>query len=50
MVKTGKVKNKLVQVRMTQSQKEIIARAANRRGLGLSTWMLSLSLEHARRG
>jgi uncharacterized protein (DUF1778 family) len=43
-------KDKVVNVRMTQAQKAALTRAAARRGMGLSTWMLSLSLERVRRG
>jgi len=45
-----KTKDKLVHIRMTAAQKTAIARAAARRGLGLSTWMLALSLEQVSRG
>lgn len=40
-------KDKSIQVRVTDEQKEILARAAERAGLGLSSWLLSLGLREA---
>jgi uncharacterized protein (DUF1778 family) len=40
-------KEEVVNVRLTTSQKEKLAGIAARRGMGLSTWLLFLALEHA---
>jgi hypothetical protein len=36
-----------IQIRATKAQKAKLAKAAEKRGLGLSTWMLMLSLAEA---
>ena len=40
-------KEEMVQIRMTAEQKEILAAAAERRGLPMSTWLLTLGLQQA---
>ncbi len=40
-------KDKSIQVRVTDEQKEILAKAAERHGLGLSSWLLTLGLREA---
>jgi uncharacterized protein (DUF1778 family) len=40
-------KEEMVQIRMTAEQKEILATAAERRGLPMSTWLLTLGLQQA---
>jgi uncharacterized protein (DUF1778 family) len=40
-------KDRSIQIRVTDEQKETLTAAAKRRGLGLSSWMLSVSLEAA---
>jgi len=40
-------KEEVVNVRLTSSQKEKLAGVAARKGMGLSTWLLFLALEHA---
>jgi uncharacterized protein (DUF1778 family) len=37
-----------IQVRVTEEQKQVLTDAATKRGLGVSTWLLSLGLEAAR--
>jgi hypothetical protein len=41
------LKEKSVQIRVTEAQKATLAKAAERAGLGLSSWMLSVSLAAA---
>lgn len=41
------LKEKSIQIRVTDAQKETLAAAAERAGLGLSSWMLSVSLAAA---
>ena len=40
-------KEEMVPVRMTTDQKATLVAAAERRGLGLSTWLLTLGLREA---
>lgn len=40
-------KERNIQIRVTDEQKEILAKAAERAGLGLSSWMLMLGLREA---
>lgn len=40
-------KDKSIQVRVTDEQKEILSTAAAREGLGLSTWLLTTGLRVA---
>jgi uncharacterized protein (DUF1778 family) len=40
-------KDKSVQVRVTDEQKAILSKAAERSGLGLSSWLLMLGLREA---
>jgi uncharacterized protein (DUF1778 family) len=40
-------KERNIQIRVTDDQKEILAKAAERAGLGLSSWMLMLGLREA---
>lgn len=40
-------KEEMVQIRMTADQKETLAAAAERRGLPMSTWLLTLGLQQA---
>lgn len=40
-------KEETVQIRMTAEQKETLAAAAERRGLPMSTWLLTLGLQQA---
>lgn len=40
-------KEETVQIRMTVEQKETLAAAAERRGLPMSTWLLTLGLREA---
>ena len=40
-------KDKSIQVRVTDEQKEILAKAATRSGLGLSSWLLAVGLRAA---
>lgn len=40
-------KEEMVQIRMTADQKEILAAAAERRGVPMSTWLLMLGLREA---
>lgn len=40
-------KEETVQIRMTSAQKEVLAAAAERRGLPMSTWLLTLGLQQA---
>jgi uncharacterized protein (DUF1778 family) len=40
-------KEETVQIRMTAEQKEVLAAAAERRGLPMSTWLLTLGLREA---
>jgi uncharacterized protein (DUF1778 family) len=40
-------KEETVQIRMTAEQKETLAAAAERRGLPMSTWLLTLGLREA---
>jgi uncharacterized protein (DUF1778 family) len=40
-------KEEMVPIRMTAEQKATLAEAAQRRGLPLSTWLLSLGLREA---
>jgi len=40
-------KEETVQIRMTAEQKEVLAAAAARRGLPMSTWLLTLGLREA---
>lgn len=42
-------KEEMVPIRMTAEQKSTLAAAAERRGLPLSTWLLSLGLQEADR-
>lgn len=43
-------KDKSIQVRVTDAQKEILAKAAERAGVGLSTWLLLVGLREAGAG
>lgn len=40
-------KERNVQIRVTDEQKEILAKAAERAGLGVSSWLLMLGLREA---
>jgi len=40
-------KEETVQIRMTAEQKETLAAAAERRGIPMSTWLLTLGLQQA---
>lgn len=40
-------KEEMVQIRMTAEQKEVLAAAAERRGVPMSTWLLMLGLREA---
>ena len=42
-------KDKAVLVRVTEAQKETLAKAAEKAGLGLSSWMLTVALKEAER-
>jgi uncharacterized protein (DUF1778 family) len=42
-------KDKTIQIRVTEKQKETLTEAAERAGLGVSSWMLSVSLTAAAR-
>lgn len=41
------LKEKSIQIRVTEAQKTTLTKAAERAGLGLSSWMLSVSLAAA---
>lgn len=41
-------KDKGILIRVTEAQKEALAEAAEKAGLGLSSWMLTVSLAAAR--
>ena len=43
------MKTDRVLIRLTPAQKEILRDAARERGLGISTWLLTLGLRAARR-
>ncbi len=40
-------KDKTIQIRVTEKQKDTLTEAAERAGLGVSSWMLSISLTAA---
>lgn len=42
-------KSEHVNIRLTTEQKTLLAAAAERAGLGLSSWMLSLAIREARK-
>jgi uncharacterized protein (DUF1778 family) len=44
------LKEKFVQIRVTAAQKAALVKAANRAGLGLSSWMLTVALAAANKG
>jgi len=41
------LKEKTIQLRVTAAQKAILMKAANKAGIGLSSWMLTVSLAAA---
>jgi uncharacterized protein (DUF1778 family) len=43
-------KDRSIQVRVTEGQKEILVKAAERAGLGVSSWLLMLGLREADAG
>lgn len=40
-------KDKGILIRVTEGQKEILAKAAEKAGIGLSSWMLTVALQKA---
>jgi len=44
------LKDKAILIRLTEAQKKSLATAAERAGLGLSSWMLTVALREADRG
>jgi len=44
--KTG-LKDKGILIRVTRAQKRVLAKTAKSKGLGLSSWMLSVALQAA---
>jgi uncharacterized protein (DUF1778 family) len=43
-------KDRAVLIRLTEGQKETLGKAAEKVGLGLSSWMLAAALREAERG
>ena len=42
-------KDKVILIRATEAQKEVLTRAAEAAGLGLSSWMLTVALREIQR-
>jgi uncharacterized protein (DUF1778 family) len=45
----GQRKTKGILIRVTETQKRVLAKTAKRAGLGLSSWMLSVALRAAQK-
>ena len=43
------LKDKVILIRTTEAQKKLVAEAAEKAGLGLSSWMLSVALREIQR-
>jgi uncharacterized protein (DUF1778 family) len=43
------LKDKVILIRATEAQKKLLAEAAEKAGLGLSSWMLSVALREIQR-
>jgi uncharacterized protein (DUF1778 family) len=43
-------KDKGILIRVTVAQKEVLAKAADEAGLGVSSWMLSVALREIKKG
>lgn len=47
--KTKRIKDKGILIRVTEAQKKVLAEAATKEGLGVSSWMLSVALREIER-
>jgi uncharacterized protein (DUF1778 family) len=47
--KTKRIKDKGILIRVTEAQKKVLAEAAKKEGLGVSSWMLSVALREIER-